>query len=41
MDAKPALREELASLFSEISETAKRADDAGYPFGGDACKKEK
>ena len=41
MDAKPALREELASLFSEISETVKRADDAGYPFGGDACEKEK
>lgn len=41
MDANPALREELASLFSEISETVKRADEAGYPFGGDACKKEK
>ena len=37
MDADPELWGRLAALFSEISETVRRADEEGYPFGSCAA----
>ncbi len=33
LDANAALWGRLAALFSEISDTVKRADEEGYPYG--------
>lgn len=33
MDVNPSLWGRLASLFAEIAETVKRADEEGYPHG--------
>ena len=37
MDADPELWGRLAALFSEISETVRRADEEDYPFGSCAA----